>query len=83
MLPLKIQQQKELMQDAIHTLEMIESADWLLSYDKPMQKVAVENLRKQYTEIMGMLAQNLTGDEVGKLIAEINENEFTQYPTLP
>lgn len=44
------------MQQAIKKLEMIEAAEWLLDFDKPMQKVSINNLQQEYADTMADLA---------------------------
>lgn len=58
-LPPIIEEQKNLMTSALKTLQLIESAQWLLSYDKPMQKISIENLHKEYAQIMSNLLGQL------------------------
>lgn len=47
------------MQAALRRLELIETANWLLSFDKPMQKVSIEGMQKEYADIMADLRNNL------------------------
>ncbi len=58
-LPLKIQQQKDLMTDALRKLRDIETIERLLGIiDPPICSVMVENTQKEYVEIMSMLFEH-------------------------
>jgi hypothetical protein len=53
----KIKEQKELMQKALRHLDNINTAGWLLSYDPPMQKVAIDHQQNEYAETMRALLE--------------------------